>query len=152
MYRGVTQLKVDGKGRMALPTRYREEIIGRCAGSMVVTVNTTSDHCLWMYPLDEWEQVEKRVNELPSLKPEHIRFKRYFIGYASDVEMDKTGRILLPPSLRDFARIEKEIHFIGQGNKFEIWNSKDWESGCDDWLNQPAEDVVPTPDMEELQL
>ena len=152
MYRGVNQLKVDGKGRMALPTRYREELVNRCSGSLVVTVNTTSDHCLWMYPLDEWENVEKQVNGLPSLNPKHIKFKRYFLGYAADVEMDKTGRILLPPSLRAFARIEKEIHLIGQGNKFEIWNSADWEAGCDDWLNQAAEDIVPTPDMEELQL
>lgn len=152
MYRGVNQLKVDGKGRMALPTRYREELVERCGGSLVVTVNTTSDHCLWMYPLDEWENVEKQVNQLPSLNPKHIKFKRYFLGYASDVEMDKTGRILLPPSLRTFARIDKEIHLIGQGNKFEIWNSSDWEAGCDDWLNQSAEDIVPTPDMEELQL
>ena len=152
MYRGVNQLKVDGKGRMALPTRYREELVERCGGSMVVTVNTTADHCLWMYPLDEWENVEKQVNNLPSLNPKHVKFKRYFLGYAADVEMDKTGRILLPPSLRTFARIEKEIHLIGQGNKFEIWNSVDWEAGCDDWLNQSAEDIVPTPDMEELQL
>ena len=137
---------------MALPTRYREELRERCNGSLVVTLNTTADHCLWLYPLDEWEVVEERVNKLPSLNPQHIQFKRYFIGYASDVEMDKTGRILLPPSLREFARIEKEIHFIGQGNKFEIWNSQDWESGREAWLNQPAEDIVPTPDMEELQL
>ena len=152
MYRGVNQLKVDGKGRMALPTRYREELVERCGGSLVVTVNTTSDHCLWMYPLDEWEVVEQQVNKLPSLNPKHIKFKRYFLGYASDVEMDKTGRILLPPSLREFARIDREIHLIGQGNKFEIWNSTDWEAGCDDWLNQSADDIVPTPDMEELQL
>lgn len=152
MYRGVNQLKVDGKGRMALPTRYREELVDRCNGSLVATVSTTSDQCLWMYPLDEWEEVEKQINKLPSLNPKHVKFKRYFLGYAADVDMDKTGRILLPPSLRDFARIEKEIHLVGQGKKFEIWNSRDWEAGCDDWLNQSAEDIVPTPDMEELQL
>ena len=151
MYRGVTQLKVDGKGRMALPTRYREELLERCGGSLVTTVSTTADHCLWMYPLDEWERVEKQVNQL-GMKPEHIRFKRYFIGYASDMEMDKTGRMLLSPSLREFARIEKEIYLVGQGNKFEIWNARDWEAGCDDWLNQSAEDIASTPDMEELQL
>jgi MraZ protein len=151
MYRGVTQLKVDGKGRMALPTRYREELLERCGGSLVVTVSTTADHCLWMYPLDEWERVEKQINQL-GMKPEHIRFKRHFIGYASDMEMDKTGRMLLSPSLREFARIEKEIYLVGQGNKFEIWNARDWETGCDDWLNQSAEDIASTPDMEALQL
>jgi len=86
------------------------------------------------------------------MKSEHVKFKRFFVGYASDVEMDKTGRILLPPSLREFARIDKQIHFVGQGSKFEIWNSSDWETDCENWLTQSAKDIVPTPDMEELQL
>jgi len=152
MYRGANQLKVDGKGRMALPTRYREELTERCNGSLVVTVNATADNCLWLYPMDAWEQVEKQVNKLSSMKAEHVKFKRFFVGYATDVEMDKTGRILLPPALREFARIDKQIHFVGQGNKFEIWNSSDWETDCDEWLTQSAKDIVPTPDMEELQL
>jgi MraZ protein len=152
MYRGANQLKVDGKGRMALPTRYHEELAERCDGSMVVTVNGTADNCLWLYPLDVWEQVEKQVNKLSSMKPEHVKFKRFFVGYAADVEMDKTGRILLPPTLREFARIDKLIQFVGQGNKFEIWNASDWGADCEDWLMQSAKDIVPTPDMEELQL
>jgi MraZ protein len=152
MYRGANQLKVDGKGRMALPTRYREELTERCNGSMVVTVNGTADNCLWLYPLDVWEQVERQVNKLSSMKPEHVKFKRFFVGYATDVEMDKTGRILLPPTLREFARIDKLIQFVGQGNKFEIWNASDWETDCEDWLMQSAKDLVPTPEMEELQL
>ena len=137
---------------MALPTRYREELHERCGGSMVVTVNNTSDHCLWMYPLDEWEQVERKINNLSSFNPQHVRLKRFFVGYASDVEMDKTGRILLPPSLREFARIDKEVYFIGQGNKFEIWSAKDWASSCDLWLNQSDVDEPPSSEMEVLQL
>ncbi len=152
MYRGVNQLKVDGKGRLALPTRYRQELLERCKGSMVVTVNNTSEHCLWMYPLDEWERVEKKINDLPSFQPQHVRLKRFFIGYAADVEMDKTGRILLPPSLRSFARIDKELYFIGQGHKFEIWSAKDWEESCDKWLDASSDATEPTPDMEILQL
>ena len=152
MYRGVNQLKVDGKGRMALPTRYREELHERCGSSMVVTVNNTSDHCLWMYPLDEWEQVEKKINNLSSFNPQHVRLKRFFVGYASDVDMDKTGRVLLPPSLREFARIDKEVYFIGQGNKFEIWSGKDWEVSQAAWLNQAGVDEIPSPEMEVLQL
>jgi MraZ protein len=152
MYRGANQLKVDGKGRMALPTRYRDELLERCNGALVVTVNATADNCLWLYPMDVWEQVEKQVNKLSSMKAEHVKFKRFFVGYAADVDMDKTGRILLSPALREFAKIDKQIHFVGQGNKFEIWNSSDWEADCDEWLTQSAKDIVPTPDMEELQL
>ncbi len=152
MFRGVNQLKVDGKGRIALPTRYREELIERCGGAMVVTVNTTSDHCLWMYPLDEWERIEVRINDLPSLNPQHVKLKRFFLGYATDVAMDKTGRILLPPPLREFARIEKETYFNGQGNKFEIWSDEDWQASRDDWLAHPDSDAGPSPEMEVLQL
>lgn len=152
MYRGINQLKVDGKGRMALPTRCREELIERCNGAMVVTVNNTSAHCLWLYPLDEWERVEKKINELSSFHPQHIRLKRFFVGHATDVEMDKTGRILLPPVLREFAHIDKELVFIGQGSKFEIWNAKDWEASCDSWMDGEIEDVGPTSEMEVLQL
>lgn len=152
MYRGVNQLKVDGKGRIALPTRYREELIERCGASMVVTVNNTSDHCLWMYPLDEWERVEKKINELSSFQPQHVKLKRFFVGYATDVEMDKTGRILLPPTLREFARIDKEAYFNGQGNKFEIWSAKDWMVSNEGWLDHPDDDAGPTPEMEVLQL
>lgn len=137
---------------MALPTRYREELHERCGSSMVVTVNNTSDHCLWMYPLDEWEQVERKINNLSSFNPQHIRLKRFFVGYASDVDMDKTGRVLLPPSLREFARIEKEVYFIGQGNKFEIWSAKDWEASQEAWLNQAGVDEAPSAEMEVLQL
>ena len=137
---------------MALPTRYREELHERCGSSMVVTVNNTSDHCLWMYPLDEWEQVERKINNLSSFNPQHVRLKRFFVGYAADVDMDKTGRVLLPPSLREFARIEKEVVFIGQGNKFEIWSAKDWEASQDSWLNQAGVDEAPSPEMEVLQL
>ena len=119
---------------------------------MVVTINNTSDHCLWMYPLDEWEQVEKKINNLSSFNKQHIWLKRFFVGYAADVEMDKTGRGLLPPSLREFARLDKEIYFIGQGQKFEIWSAKDWEASCNSWMNEVRPDEPPSPEMEELQL
>lgn len=152
MYRGVNQLKVDGKGRIALPTRYRDELMERCDGAMVVTVNDTRDHCLWMYPLDEWEPVEKRIIELPSRAKQHIRLKRFFLGYATDVSMDKTGRILLPPSLREFARIGKGAYLNGQGNKFEIWSAKDWNVVNGDWLAASDDEENLTPEMEALQL
>lgn len=152
MYRGISQLKTDGKGRVALPTRYREELLGRCQGSLVITINNTSKHCLWLYPLDEWERVEEKVNALSSFKQQHIDLKRYFIGHACDVDMDKTGRILIPTSLREFARIDRQTYFVGQGNKFELWSDKDWEASCENWLSTPAQEQEPTSEMEQMQL
>ena len=151
MFHSVNQIKVDGKGRIALPTRFREELDERCGGSMMVTVNLTGERCLWLYPMDEWDQVAKKVNALSSFKPQHAKLKRYFIGYASNVSLDKTGRLLLPPSLREFAHIDKEACIVGQGQKFEIWNATDWNAGCLDWQDHP-DTAEPTPEMEVMQL
>ena len=84
MYRGVNQLKVDGKGRIALPTRYREELIERCDGAMVVTISNNKDQCLWMYPLDAWEPVEKEIVGLSSF------VRRYFTIYKLTASRTRT--------------------------------------------------------------
>ena len=124
--------------------------MSHCDGQLVVTVDR--DHCLLLYPLPEWEILERKLVKLPSLNKQARRLQRLLIGHATEMELDGNGRILLPPPLRDFAELDKRIVMIGQGNKFEIWNARDWEAGCDDWLNKSAGDIASTPDMEELQL
>ncbi len=134
MIRGATVLNIDTKGRLAIPGRYREELVERCDGRMVVTINNTSEHCLWLYPMDEWEQVERKISELPSFHVGHQNLKRFILGYASDIDMDKNGRILLPAPLREFAHLDKSIYLVGQGNKFEIWSEELWTAKCNQWL------------------
>lgn len=132
MFRGVNTLNIDSKGRMAIPTRYRARLQDYCASQLVVTVDT--DRCLLLYPLPEWQEIERKLARLPSFNKTARRLQRLLIGHASEVEMDGQGRILLPPPLREFAVLEKHAVLIGQGNKFEIWDEGRWNAQRDEWL------------------
>ena len=152
MIRGATLINIDSKGRLAIPGRYREELVERCDGRLVVTINNTSEHCLWLYPLDEWEKVEAKVVELSSYNPSHQKLKRFILGYASDLEMDKSGRILLPALLRKFAKLDKSSYLVGQGNKFEIWDEALWNEKCVQWLETAAEEEVLSEELARISL
>ena len=152
MFRGANALNLDAKGRLAIPVSHRSALMDRCGGKMVITVNNTRENCLWMYPLDVWEVVEESVVKLPSFNPNHQKLKRFLIGYAQDVEMDKSGRILLPGPLREFAMLEKAVYLIGQGNKFEIWNEELWEAKRSQWLQEDVDMANMSIEMEQLSL
>ena len=152
MFRGATALNLDAKGRLAIPGRYRDELAERCDGQMVVTVNNTKERCLWMYPLDEWTRVEAKVVTLPDFDHNHQKLKRFFIGYAGDVEMDKSGRVLVPAPLREFAAMTREIYLIGQGNKFELWSGELWTARRDQWLKEDLDMEKISVEMEQLSL
>ncbi len=137
---------------MAMPTKYRDRLMDRCAGQMVVTVDR--DHCLLLYPLPEWEEIERKLVKLPSLQKQARRLQRLLIGHATECELDSHGRILLPPPLREFAGLDKRIVLIGQGNKFELWDEQAWSDRRDQWLAEAAEeDGLELPDeLESLSL
>lgn len=137
MFRGVNALNLDPKGRMTMPTRYRDQLQEMCSGQVVVTVDR--DHCLLLYPLREWEEIERKLVRLPSLNKQARRLQRLLIGHATECELDGNGRILLPPLLREFAAIDKRVVMIGQGNKFEIWDENAWNAMRDQWLQEDAE-------------
>lgn len=125
MFRGVSHISMDAKGRMALPARHREKLLADCAGQLVATIDTQSP-CLLIYPLPTWETIEREIQELPSLNPAVRRFQRLLIGYASDLEFDGSGRVLLPQSLREYASLEKKLVLVGQVNKMELWDEAAW--------------------------
>lgn len=152
MFRGASALNLDNKGRLAIPVGYRSDLVERSGGKLVVTVNNTQEHCLWLYPLDEWSVVEKKVVGLSSFDPNHQKLKRFLIGYASDVEMDKSGRILLPAPLREFAMLDKAVFLVGQGNKFEIWNDELWSAKCDQWLKEDLDTESMSAELEQISL
>lgn len=133
MFRGVNSLNLDAKGRLAIPTRYREDLARHCQGQMVLTVDR--DHCLLLYPLPDWEEIERKLVKLPSFNPQARRLQRLLIGHATECELDGNGRILLPPPLREFAGLNKAVVMIGQGNKFEIWDEAVWNTRRGEWLN-----------------
>ena len=151
MFRGVSALNLDAKGRLAIPTRHRDALVAQSNGQLVITVNN-SERCLWLYPLNEWEEIERKVVSLPSLDPAAQRLKRILIGHASDCELDRNGRVLLPGPLREFADLDKRVVLIGQGNKFELWNESLWNARRDEWLAHD-DTAGPLPvEMESLSL
>tara|TARA_R110001599_G_scaffold65838_2_gene185913 strand:- start:166776 stop:167231 length:456 start_codon:yes stop_codon:yes gene_type:complete len=125
MFRGVQHINMDAKGRLAMPARQREPLLSECGGQIVVTIDTQSA-CLAIYPLPEWERIEKEIQALPALKPAVKRFQRLMLGYATDLELDGNGRMLLPQSLREYARLDKKLVLVGQGNKLELWSEPLW--------------------------
>lgn len=151
MFRGVHSLNLDAKGRLVMPTRYRQRLIEICNGQLVITVDR--DHCLLLYPLPEWELIEQKLARLPSFNPQARSLQRLLIGHATEVELDGAGRVLLPPLLRDFARLEKTAVLIGQSNKFELWSEALWNERRDAWLAQGGESAQPLPsELESLSL
>ena len=97
---------------MAIPTRYRERLSARCDGQLIVTVDR--DHCLLVYPLPDWEELERKLVRLPSMNKIARRIVRIMVGYATEVDMDASGRILVSKELREFASLEKQGMLIGQ--------------------------------------
>ena len=150
-FRGINNLNVDAKGRMAMPSRYRERLLESCGGRLVVTVDR--DHCLLVYPLPEWEIIEAKLVELPSLNREARLLQRLLIGHATECEMDGQGRILLPAMLREFAGLKKKIVIIGQGKKFEIWDEQVWNESQEQWIERVNADTGELPaSLEDLSL
>jgi MraZ protein len=125
VFRGVAQLNLDTKGRLAVPARYREALVARCGGRLVITADY--DKCLLIYPLPDWEPIQQQLMGFSSLNPKIRDLQRQLIGYAEDIEMDAAGRLLVSAALRDFAGLQKNVVLVGQGNKFELWDKERWE-------------------------
>jgi MraZ protein len=151
VFRGPSKVTLDAKGRLAIPSRHRERILTRANGALVATVDR--DYCLLIYPLPEWEEIERKLVRLPSLNKTARKLQRLMLGYATELEMDNQGRILLPRELREFAGIDRDAILIGQGNKFELWDEKRWTERRDEWLAGDDTDYKDLPDeLESLSL
>lgn len=147
VFRGATKVTLDAKGRMAIPTRYRERLAARCNGEIVMTVDR--DRCLLVYPLPDWEELERKLVRLPSMHKVARRIVRIMVGYATEVEMDASGRVLVSRELRDFAGLDKQAILIGQGNKFELWDEETWNEKRDAWLGDEDDGDLPA-DLESI--
>jgi MraZ protein len=151
MFRGANQVTLDAKGRMVMPTRYRDRIAERSNGHLVVTVDR--DQCLLLYPLPDWEEIERKLMKLPTLNPQSRLLQRLMVGYATDLELDGHGRLLLPAELRAFASLTRAAVLLGQGNRFELWDEAKWTERRDQWLNGEADASAELPaDLGSLSL
>jgi len=151
VFRGPAKVTLDAKGRLAIPSRHRERIVARADGVLVVTVDR--EYCLLLYPLPEWEETERKLVRLPSLNSTARKLQRLLLGYATELEMDNQGRILLPREHREFAGLDKQGMLIGQGNKFELWDEQRWNERRDEWLAGDDGDFKDLPEeLEKLSL
>ncbi|MGK0247763.1 MAG: MraZ protein [Oleispira sp.] len=143
MFRGLSAVNLDVKGRLAIPMKYRQLLVDLCAGRLVATIDT-EERCLLIYPVDEWEVIQAKIEALPSFNPSARRIQRLLIGHATDIEMDANGRILLSQPLREYAQLDKETILLGQGKKLELWSKDLWNSRRDDYIAEVnAPEVLP---------
>lgn len=142
MFRGANNINLDAKGRLAIPTRYRELLMQHCNGDMVATIDT-EERCLLIYPQPEWEDLQRKVEALPSFNPASRRVQRLLIGHATDMQLDGSGRLQLTPPLRDYAQLDKRTVMLGQGNKLELWAESEWISRRDSWLDENRSEDLP---------
>ncbi len=149
MFRGINNISLDAKGRLAVPVRYRDVLLAHCNGELVVTIDT-DERSLLIYPRPEWDDIERKVQALPSFNKEARRVQRLLIGHATDVELDSSGRILLSTPLREYAGLDKKTVLLGQSNKLELWSEDRWVSRRDDWLDQPGDTLPPA--LQDLSL
>ena len=125
MFRGENKVTLDPKGRLAVPTRYREGIAEDADGRMVVTIDHR-DRCLLIYMLHDWEEIQRKLTRLPALNPMARDLQRLMIGHATDIELDSHGRVLIPPNLREYAGLSRDVVLSGQGTRFELWDEALW--------------------------
>ena len=126
LFRGVSELVLDAKGRIAVPARHRDGLAASGDGHVVIT----ADHggCLLIYPAHTWEPIQEKLMGLPSFDDRIRSIQRLLVGHADDVEIDAAGRILVPPALRRYAGLDKRAVLVGQGPKLELWDEVKWQA------------------------
>lgn len=116
---------MDAKGRIAIPAKHRDSLAAMCDGRVVMTAHT-EDRCLLVYPETEWQVILPKIEALPTFNKLALRAQRLLLGYATSLELDGTGRVLVPPTLRDYAGLDKKTMLVGLGKKFELWSEEAW--------------------------
>ncbi|MFH1830271.1 MAG: division/cell wall cluster transcriptional repressor MraZ [Pseudomonadota bacterium] len=124
MFRGRYNHQIDAKGRLSVPSRFREMLSSNFDERLIIT---NFDDCLWAYPVPEWQELEKKVSALPQFMDEVKSLQRVFISAAVECPVDKQGRILIPPSLRDYAALSRDAVIVGMTRRFEIWAKERWD-------------------------
>ncbi|NLV89185.1 MAG: division/cell wall cluster transcriptional repressor MraZ [Tissierellia bacterium] len=122
MFIGEYQHTLDNKGRIIIPSKFRTEL----GEEFVMTKGL--DNCLFVYPKTEWSILEEKLKQLPLTNRDARAFVRFFFSGASECELDKQGRVLIPPNLREHSKLEKEVVIIGVSTRIEIWSKEEWDS------------------------
>jgi MraZ protein len=139
MFMGEYRHAIDEKGRLIIPSKFREEL------GVPFVITRGLDNCLFAYPQTEWKQLEEKLKSLPFTRADARAFTRFFFSGAIEAELDKQGRVTLPANLRQYAKLEKECVVIGVSNRVEIWSGESWEAyyaASEDSFNEIAEKLV----------
>lgn len=145
MFRGQTDQIIDAKGRIILPVRFRDILNKKYDNTLILTKYI--DNCLIAYPVEEWEEKEAEIRKLPTGKKEVRAFKRFFISAATECTVDKQGRILIPPSLKSYAQLERDIVLAGSIDHFEIWNREMFYKNI---TPEPNKDFIESEETQEI--
>ncbi|TVZ40012.1 MraZ protein [Alteromonadaceae bacterium 2753L.S.0a.02] len=125
MFQGNQAINMDAKGRMAIPAMHRDALASACDGRIVMTAHT-QDRCILIYPEPEWQEILPKIEALPTFNKAALRAQRLLMGYACTLELDSNGRVLVPPTLRNYANLDKKLMLVGMGKKFELWSEESW--------------------------
>ena len=129
MFRGRYEHTVDTKGRLSIPAKYREVLLGKGDERLIITnFVVAAKRCLDVYPLDEWLALEEAVREKPKFDARMVRFQTYYLGGATECAVDPHGRILIPPTLRKYADLKRDVMLVSAGEKFRIWDKDAWDA------------------------
>ena len=150
MFKGISNLSIDVKGRASMPQRYREDFCTEDKCKLVITAD--KDKCLLIYTQANWTVIEKKLTKLPSYNKEARFIQRLLIGHATESEIDSQGRFLIPTPLREYAGVQKKIILLGQGNKFELWAEDAWNQRMTAWLAAQNNNDSDNEALNELQL
>lgn len=153
MFRGINTVSLDNKGRLAIPSKYRDILEHFGSSEQLIATIDTEEACLLLYPLNYWEEIEQKVSMLPSFNVQARRIQRLLIGHATEVMLDSQSRILLPQELRKYAGLAKKVILVGQSKKIEIWDPSKWEEKRDLWLTSSKVELKElSPELQTLSL
>jgi MraZ protein len=130
MFRGQFPLTIDSKGRVSLPARFRELVMAKGDARIILTP-APFDKCLHVYPMVEWEEFEQKIAELSRIDQHVVRFRRLYVSAATECEIDKAGRLLVPTHLRDKVELQKDVLWAGMGKTMELWSKPEWDKALD---------------------
>ena len=148
MFQGAAALNLDVKGRLGVPTRFREELMHGCGGAVIITVHP--HRCLLIYPEPIWGPIRDEVLARSSLDEASAKVRRLFVGNANPETLDSAGRLLIAPELRSRAQLEKKVWLVGQGDHFELWSDMGWERQQEDSFGMDLSQLPPG--LEKLRL
>ncbi len=137
MFMGEYGHSLDPKGRLIIPSKFREALGDR------FVITRSLDQCLCIYDMEDWEKFVSRLSDIPYNVKKQRQLVRFFLSGANEVEPDKQGRVLIPANLREAAGIEKDVVLVGVGSRIEVWSAKNWEEmSTSDEINEIAEEML----------